>query len=194
MTKESSVTAWKLWAVFFVQLNEGYQINVLFPFVVFMIRELNDNISENQIGFYAGILTASFCIAQFLCCSFWGWISDLYGRRITLLIGFLFYFILFFFFLLAFFLFTRLFFLSFFSVFPVFFFAKGTLKVQPPNTHIHTHTCIPTKHTLRKQKKKPKRFIIFSNCKCMFWNVKIFLSSNACTNCWRFIQWQYWRT
>ena len=33
------LTKGKLWAVFFVQLNEAYQITVLLPMVVFMVCE-----------------------------------------------------------------------------------------------------------------------------------------------------------
>lgn len=39
------------------------------------------------MGVYAGILSASFCAAQFVSSTFWGWVSDKFGRRMTLLIG-----------------------------------------------------------------------------------------------------------
>ena len=68
-----------------VQLNEGYQLNTILPFVVFMIRDFD--FSEESVGLYAGLLTATFALCQFLSSYFWGWISDVYGRRIALLLG-----------------------------------------------------------------------------------------------------------
>eukprot|EP01084_Bolivina_argentea_P066906 121966_1 len=83
--KQSTVTKWKLFTVFFCQINEGYQINVILPFVVFMIRDFD--ISEENVGFMVGALTASFMFCQFICSFAWGWYSDIYGRRSALLIG-----------------------------------------------------------------------------------------------------------
>ena len=82
---DDRLTPMRLWSVFFVQWNEGYQINVILPFVVFMCRDFGFN--EDQIGIYAGLLTATFALTQFISSYFWGWASDLYGRRKILLIG-----------------------------------------------------------------------------------------------------------
>eukprot|EP01084_Bolivina_argentea_P257346 433567_1 len=79
------LTPKRLLTVFFVQLNEGYQLNTILPFVVFMIRDFN--FSEPSVGLYAGLLTATFALCQFLSSYFWGWFSDYYGRRIALLLG-----------------------------------------------------------------------------------------------------------
>ncbi|KAJ3259687.1 hypothetical protein HK103_001948 [Boothiomyces macroporosus] len=45
--------------------------------------------NETEIGNYVGLLTSSFCLAQFLTSLPWGWASDRYGRRPILLIGLL---------------------------------------------------------------------------------------------------------
>ena len=85
--KKSKVTPWKLVGVFIVQLNESYQINMLFPFVVFMIRTFKDNIGEQSIGYYAGMLTAAFCVCEFFSSFAFGKLSDYYGRQVVLAIG-----------------------------------------------------------------------------------------------------------
>ena len=79
------LTPARLWTLFIVQTNEAYQITMLYPFVVFMIRDFGT--SEHSVGMYSGLLSGSFCIAQF-CSSFgWGWFSDVHGRKLALLIG-----------------------------------------------------------------------------------------------------------
>ena len=85
---EPLLTKSKLWAVFFVQLNEAYQITVLLPMVVFMVRDFG--ISSKVLGIYTSIMNASFCFCQFLCCYAWGLISDRYGRRSSLVFGLVF--------------------------------------------------------------------------------------------------------
>ena len=57
----------------------------MYPFVVFMIEGFG--INDHNVGSYTGILSGSYCIAQFLSSFAWGWISDHYGRRTALLIG-----------------------------------------------------------------------------------------------------------
>ena len=75
----------KLLAVFFVQLNEAYQISVLLPIVVFMCRDFG--IQPAWLGVYTSILNASFGFCQFLVCYIWGYLSDIYGRRNILICG-----------------------------------------------------------------------------------------------------------
>ena len=50
-----------------------------------MIRDFGFN--EDIVGLYAGLLTATFALCQFLSSYFWGAISDKYGRKISLLVG-----------------------------------------------------------------------------------------------------------
>eukprot|EP01084_Bolivina_argentea_P160525 279527_1 len=83
--ENTSAIKLKLWAVFFIQLNEGFQLNVILPFVVFMVRDFN--VDEDLVGLYTGLLIAAFNICQFICSFPWGYFSDIYGRRISLLLG-----------------------------------------------------------------------------------------------------------
>eukprot|EP01083_Nonionella_stella_P087876 244662_1 len=82
---EPLLTNTKLLAVFFVQLNEAYQISVLLPIVVFMCRDFG--ISSKWLGVYTSVLNASFGFCQFLVSYLWGYLSDIYGRRTILLFG-----------------------------------------------------------------------------------------------------------
>ena len=50
-----------------------------------MIRDFD--FDEDSVGLYAGLLTATFALTQFLSSYAWGYISDLYGRKVSLLIG-----------------------------------------------------------------------------------------------------------
>eukprot|EP01084_Bolivina_argentea_P256725 432336_1 len=79
------LTKQRLLAVFFVQLNEAYQISVLLPIVVFMCRDFG--IASQWLGVYTSILNASFGFCQFLVSYLWGYMSDIYGRRRILLLG-----------------------------------------------------------------------------------------------------------
>jgi MFS family permease len=60
-------------------------VNVLFPFLAFMIEDMGHGGSE--LGYYAGGLAASFCGAQFCSSVAWGIISDKYGRKPAVIIG-----------------------------------------------------------------------------------------------------------
>lgn len=50
-----------------------------------MIRDFD--FSEESVGLYAGLLTATFAICQFISSYFWGLLSDKYGRKAALIIG-----------------------------------------------------------------------------------------------------------
>lgn len=75
----------KMWTVFFVQLNEAYQVTMLLPMVVFMCRDFG--IQPQWLGVYTSILNASFCFCSFLVAYFWGIASDRFGRKPTLIVG-----------------------------------------------------------------------------------------------------------
>ena len=60
-------------------------VNVLFPFVAFMVEDLG--YGGSQLGYYAGGLAASFCGAQFCSSILWGMFSDKYGRKPAIAIG-----------------------------------------------------------------------------------------------------------
>eukprot|EP01084_Bolivina_argentea_P196108 336244_1 len=82
---EKLLTNTKLLAIFFVQLNEAYQITVLLPMVVFMCRDFG--IASQWLGIYTSILNCSFGFSQFCVSYVWGYMSDIHGRRSILIIG-----------------------------------------------------------------------------------------------------------
>jgi MFS family permease len=65
--------------------NESVQGQVIFPFVPFAVAHWG--VKEHDIGFYVGVLIASFFFAQLLLVSWWGRLADQYGRRPILLVG-----------------------------------------------------------------------------------------------------------
>lgn len=74
-------------AVFVIALCESTQINSLFAFAAFMVEDLVPGLPEEDVGYYAGVLAASFQAAQ--CCTSvaWGRASDKVGRKPALLVG-----------------------------------------------------------------------------------------------------------
>ncbi|KAJ3313287.1 hypothetical protein HDV04_002271 [Boothiomyces sp. JEL0838] len=60
----------------------------VFPFIYFMVRDFNQ-VPLKDIGFYVGLIAASFSFSQFISSMLWGVLSDKYGRRPILLIGLL---------------------------------------------------------------------------------------------------------
>eukprot|EP01036_Dinobryon_divergens_P023858 gene23858-32247_t len=71
--------------VVMIQICEAVNINVLFPFVAFMVEDMGH--SGSELGLYAGGLAASFCAAQLCSAIMWGKFSDEYGRKPAILIG-----------------------------------------------------------------------------------------------------------
>ena len=69
-----------------VILCEPVSYSLLFPFVYFMVKNFHIA-AETDIGYYVGLITSSFAIAQFSSAMFWGWLSDRIGRRPVLLLG-----------------------------------------------------------------------------------------------------------
>ncbi|KAJ3313245.1 hypothetical protein HDV04_002229 [Boothiomyces sp. JEL0838] len=53
-----------------------------------MVKDFNLS-KEEDIGYYVGFLGSSFCFAQFLTASFWGYLSDRFGRRPIILMALL---------------------------------------------------------------------------------------------------------
>lgn len=60
-------------------------VNVLFPFLAFMVEDFG--YGGSKLGIYAGILAAMFCAAQLCSSLLWGMFSDAYGRRPALVLG-----------------------------------------------------------------------------------------------------------
>ncbi|WOK96781.1 protein ZINC INDUCED FACILITATOR-LIKE 1-like [Canna indica] len=73
--------------VWIVTLCTALPISSLFPFIYFMIRDLHIAKREEDIGFYAGFVGASFMLGRALTSFHWGVIADRYGRKPVILIG-----------------------------------------------------------------------------------------------------------
>ena len=69
-----------------INLNEAFQQNCVWPFIPYMIRTFQLG-PDSEIGFWGGLLGASFFLAQLLSSFAWGMISDRVGRRFVLLYG-----------------------------------------------------------------------------------------------------------
>ncbi|ORY05975.1 MFS general substrate transporter [Basidiobolus meristosporus CBS 931.73] len=72
-----------------VRLAEPINYTILFPFMYRMVRWLKVGESEEDVGSYAGLVAASFAIAQFFSGVPWGWLSDRIGRKPVILMGLL---------------------------------------------------------------------------------------------------------
>eukprot|EP01038_Epipyxis_sp_PR26KG_P008496 gene8496-11485_t len=71
--------------VVLVQICEAMNVNVLFPFLAFMVEDMG--YTNSELGYYAGGLAAAFCGAQFCSSILWGVISDKYGRKSAIVLG-----------------------------------------------------------------------------------------------------------
>jgi len=72
-------------AVLLVNCAEAINICFLFPFMAFMLEDMG--FTGHRLGYYCGALAASFCTGQFISSYAWGFLSDHYGRKPTLVIG-----------------------------------------------------------------------------------------------------------
>lgn len=68
-------------AVCGTQLCEAVQITSIFPMLIFLIEDLRIAKQPSDIGFYAGLLGATFATGQVCTAAMWGRLSDVYGRR-----------------------------------------------------------------------------------------------------------------
>uniref|UniRef100_A0A0E0BEZ3 Major facilitator superfamily (MFS) profile domain-containing protein n=1 Tax=Oryza glumipatula TaxID=40148 RepID=A0A0E0BEZ3_9ORYZ len=62
-------------------LASSLPISSLFPFLYFMIRDLHIARTEEDIGFYAGFLGASYMIGRGFASILWGMVADRIGRK-----------------------------------------------------------------------------------------------------------------
>jgi len=70
-----------------LQLSEAWNIVMLFPFLLFLVKDILPASLQSQTGFYTGIIGSMWSLGQVVSSSLWGYFSDIYGRRPTLLIG-----------------------------------------------------------------------------------------------------------
>ncbi|CAA7392981.1 unnamed protein product [Spirodela intermedia] len=66
--------------VWLVTLCTALPMSSLFPFLYFMVRDLNIA-KEEDIGFYAGYIGSSFMVGRALTAFLWGILADKYGRK-----------------------------------------------------------------------------------------------------------------
>ncbi|KAK4197230.1 major facilitator superfamily domain-containing protein [Triangularia verruculosa] len=59
----------------------------IFPYIWHMVRDFGITEDENQISFYAGMVTSAFTFAEFSTSFIWGRLSDKIGRKPVLLMG-----------------------------------------------------------------------------------------------------------
>lgn len=57
----------------------------MFPYIYYMVKDFG--IAENDISFYAGMVTSAFTFAEFSTGMLWGRLSDKIGRKPVLLTG-----------------------------------------------------------------------------------------------------------
>eukprot|EP01095_Lingulamoeba_sp_RSL-Kostka_P007365 TRINITY_DN233_c0_g3_i1.p1 TRINITY_DN233_c0_g3~~TRINITY_DN233_c0_g3_i1.p1 ORF type:complete len:517 (+),score=122.42 TRINITY_DN233_c0_g3_i1:87-1637(+) len=81
---------WKpLLVVILIVMSEATNLVILFPFVVFMVRDFGITDNEDRVGFYVGILASAFPFAQVISSLPIGLASDKFGRKPILMIGIL---------------------------------------------------------------------------------------------------------
>uniref|UniRef100_A0A0E0C0G6 Major facilitator superfamily (MFS) profile domain-containing protein n=1 Tax=Oryza meridionalis TaxID=40149 RepID=A0A0E0C0G6_9ORYZ len=67
-------------------VDDALPIQSLFPFLYFMIRDLHIAKQEEDIGFYAGFVGASYMFGRALSSVIWGIVADKYGRKPIIII------------------------------------------------------------------------------------------------------------
>lgn len=67
-------------------LSEAMCCCVLLPFVGLYVAHLK-GISVESAGYFSGVLVGLFMLGQVLSSKLWGWVSDVYGRKVPLIIG-----------------------------------------------------------------------------------------------------------
>ncbi|CAM6011815.1 unnamed protein product [Sphagnum balticum] len=68
-------------SVFLLIFVASTPVSSLYPFLYFMVQDLHITKSDNEIGFYAGLLGASLLVGRALTAVQWGIAADKYGRK-----------------------------------------------------------------------------------------------------------------
>lgn len=76
----------ELFYVWLVTICSTLPIQSLFPYLYFMIRDLHIAKEEEDIGFYAGFVGASYMFGRALSSVIWGVVADKYGRKPVIVI------------------------------------------------------------------------------------------------------------
>ena len=72
-------------AVVLLNMTAGFQWNIIFPFIPFMVEELRGTAQDT--GLYVGILASSYHLGQFIASFIWPPLSDSLGRKKMLILG-----------------------------------------------------------------------------------------------------------
>ncbi|CAN6339505.1 unnamed protein product [Urochloa humidicola] len=75
-----------IWVIILVS---SLPISLLFPFLYFMIRDLHIAQREEDIGFYAGFVGASYMLGRALTSTIWGMVADRIGRKPVIILAIL---------------------------------------------------------------------------------------------------------
>ncbi|KAJ9067642.1 hypothetical protein DSO57_1037054 [Entomophthora muscae] len=70
-----------------IRFSEPIAFTLLFPFVFFMVQDFNMTDDKKMIGYYAGLISSSFAIGEFLSGVPWGMLSDKIGRKPVMMMG-----------------------------------------------------------------------------------------------------------
>ncbi|CAL9132214.1 unnamed protein product [Musa acuminata var. zebrina] len=73
--------------IWIVALCSALPISSLYPFLYFMIRDLNIAKRAQDIGFFAGFVGSAFMLGRSLTSIFWGMVADRYGRKPVIIIS-----------------------------------------------------------------------------------------------------------
>ncbi|KAF2073135.1 hypothetical protein CYY_005551 [Polysphondylium violaceum] len=85
--KKTPLPKMKLFSIFITLFCDAINSLSLFPYMNFMIEDFHLTNNEKELGYYVGVLASSYYIAQLFSSFFWGWFSNLKGRRPCLLLG-----------------------------------------------------------------------------------------------------------
>ncbi|KAM0033997.1 putative major facilitator superfamily, MFS transporter superfamily [Helianthus debilis subsp. tardiflorus] len=77
----------EVFCIWIVTLSVTLPISSLFPFLYFMVRDLNIAEEEEDISYYAGYVGSTYMIGRALTSVFWGVVADRYGRKPVILLG-----------------------------------------------------------------------------------------------------------
>ncbi|KAL6868342.1 hypothetical protein ACP4OV_015187 [Aristida adscensionis] len=73
--------------IWIINLASSLPILSLYPFLYFMIRDLHVSKRVEDIGFYAGLVGASYMLGRALTSIFWGFVADRIGRKPVIVFG-----------------------------------------------------------------------------------------------------------
>ena len=76
-----------MFALVTTAITEGFQMNVIWSFLPFMVEDLGHPGSPEQLGLWTGLMASSFFAGQIVASLIWPPLSDHIGRRKALLVG-----------------------------------------------------------------------------------------------------------